>query len=61
MEAQWHGDLDTYGSFCITIPQRQIYQVTMALEISNQEWDDRAKSDPKALRNINVYVKYHSP
>ena len=54
METHLHGDLDTYGSFCITLPISQIIQIISALNTSNQDWDARAQSDFRALRNLDV-------
>jgi hypothetical protein len=54
VEIQLHGDLDTYGSFCITVPISQIIQIIERLYASNQDWDARAQSDPQALRNLDV-------
>ena len=54
METQWHGDFDTYGSFCITIPLPQTAEIFTKLFASNEDWDIRAKSDPQALRNLDV-------
>lgn len=54
VEAQWHGDLDAYGSFCITVPLAQTSAIIAKLEISNCEWKRRAASDSQAQRNLNV-------
>jgi hypothetical protein len=54
VEAQWHGALDVYGSFCLTIPLGQVYDMVGALRDSNSDWDRRAKSDPYALRGLDV-------
>jgi len=61
VEAQWHGDLDTYGSFCITVPLNQITDITTTLINKNHEWDFRAKSDPWALRGLDVCGLYWFP
>ena len=54
VEAQLHGDLDTYGSFCITVPMSQVFHIIEALSASNGDWDARAQLDPRALRNLDV-------
>jgi len=54
VEAQWHGDLDTRGSFCITVPLKQILEIVKKLDISNLAWEGRAKSDSNATRNLVV-------
>ena len=54
VETQLHGDLDTYGSFCITVPMGQLFQIIAELDASNQDWDARAQSDLQALRNLDV-------
>lgn len=54
VEPQWHGDLDTYGSFCITPPIEQIATILVELYESNRRWDSRTKSDSQAPRNLDV-------
>ena len=54
MEAQFRGDLNTIGSFCITVPLAQIAEIIAELQKSNQEWDRRAESDPQAPRELDV-------
>jgi len=54
VESQWHGDLDKYGSFCITVPLDQINKIAEKLAASNYEWSNRAESDPNAPRNLDV-------
>jgi len=61
VEAQWHGDLDTYGSFCIVIPMGQIMDIMRVLVDSNCRWDRRAKSDPWAMRDLDVHGLYWFP
>lgn len=53
VEPEWHGGLDT-GSFCITLPLEQVSDILGELEGINNDWDERAKSDPEASRNLNV-------
>jgi len=54
VEAQLHGGLDTYGSFCIIVPMSQVFHIIEALSASNGDWDARAQLDPRALRNLDV-------
>ncbi|KAF9647201.1 hypothetical protein BDM02DRAFT_2747636 [Thelephora ganbajun] len=54
IEAQWHGDLDTYGSFCITVPLMQICAIVTKLNASNRDWERRAALNPQASRNLNI-------
>ena len=54
MEAQWQGDLDNYGSFCITIPSDQTLAIVNKLNASNDDWERRALLNPQAARNLNV-------
>jgi len=54
VEAQWYGDLDTYGSFCITIPLQQVLDIVTKLLESNADWSHRAALDPLASRNLDV-------
>lgn len=61
VEAQLRGDLDMYGSFCIVIPRQQITMIIDTLLRSNRDWEVRAKSDPRAPRNLNVRQTIGSP
>ena len=54
VEAQLHGDLDTHGTFCITVPLNQILEMNSTLSRCNLEWEGRAKSNPNASRNLVV-------
>ena len=54
VDAQWHTVLDTYGSFCITVPLNQILEIINKLDASNRDWERRAKDDPDASRNLEV-------
>jgi len=54
VEAQWNGDLDKYGSFCITVPLYQLIDILFHITKSNGEWDSRAGSDPQAPRGLDV-------
>lgn len=54
VEAQLHGDLNTYGSFCITVPLRQIIDIQETLVETNREWDRRAAEDPQSSRGLDV-------
>ena len=61
VEAQFRGDLNDYGSFCIAIPLRQITAIAGTLYESNLEWQRRAKLDPRAPRCLNVRQTVGSP
>ena len=54
MEVQLHADLNTIGSFCITVPLAQIAEIIAELQKSNKEWDRRAELDPQAPRELDV-------
>ena len=47
-------DLDTYGTFCITVPLQQVVAIVEELRKSNRDWERRANSDPQASRDLNV-------
>ena len=47
-------DLDTYGTFCITVPLQQVVAIIEELRKSNRDWERRANSDPQASRDLNV-------
>jgi len=55
VEAQWHGDLDEYGSFCLTIPLEQIAVIVTELCVINNRWDFQVESNPSALRDLDVW------
>ena len=61
VEVQLKGDLDTYGSFCITIPLEQTAATLTKLNQSNRDWKRRAASDPHAPRNLDVHQTVSSP
>lgn len=61
VEVQLKGDLDTYGSFCITIPLEQTAEILTKLNQRNRDWKRRAASDPHAPRNLDVRQTVSSP
>ena len=64
VDVQWHSDLDTHGSFCITVPLDQIIAIVTKLVACNRDWERRVKVDPEALRNLEVREaggSLHSP
>ena len=61
VEVQLKGDLDTYGSFCITIPLEQTAAILTKLNQSNHDWKHQAASDPHVPRNLDVRQIVSSP
>jgi len=61
VEAQLHSDLNTYDSFCITIPLAQIVAIFKELLNINSEWDIQTKSNPLALCNLDVWKATYVP
>lgn len=61
VEVQLRGDLNTYGSFCITLPLAQTAATFKELRDINDEWDVEIKSNPSALRNLDVWTATYVP
>jgi len=57
VEAQLHGDLNTYSSFCTTLPLAQTAAILTELRDINDKWDVEIKSNPSALRNLDVCME----
>ncbi|KAJ7761549.1 hypothetical protein DFH07DRAFT_815391 [Mycena maculata] len=54
LDVHWHGELDIRGSFCITVPLKQIFEIATALTSENINWEHRVVHDPKAKRNLDT-------